>query len=850
MVGRAGLTRSLLALTATGLAVAALARPPLVPSAVALTALLLAGTGSVATARRTSDRDATLAAVILTLVLAAFAAGLVVGAARLQVLMPRPVPASLEGRRVVVEGTVTGPVRVTGRGWEASYRISGSADADGVSTGMDGETVLLRLEGDDGPAMSQGALARAVGRLEAPQPGEPGEYDEAALLARRGIAVILRVKPDRLTVVGRRGGPDGAVDRVRTHAHEALGHGLTDPEAALLRGVVLGETGAIDDDLMEAFRRSGTAHILSVSGLHVASLSAAVLLAAGLAGLRRRSASFVAMALVVVFALVTGAGPSVVRASVMGGAAMLAWVAGRGRDPWQGFFAAACFVLVIDPSSFLSPGFQLSFAAVAGLFALAPPIERALTELMPRWLAATLAISAGASLATAPLSLLHFGQTSVVAVLANLFVVPITGPVMALGLAAIAAGLVMPAVAGAINVVSVLLLSWTATVARGFARAPVLTTEHLFTALSALVGAGLALPLVWRVAGRALPVGFGWAPVSRLRFRPPRTAPRRVVLVLLLLSLGAVAGMGTGQALRGAGEGLALARGRAGWPARGEVRVLDVGQGSAVLVRTGGGHAALLDGGPATADLPEQLRALGVRQLDVVVVSHPHADHFAGLLASGMPPIRLLVDNVQSGAAGSGRGEPPSALEPEAADPKQAEAVSYLAFRHGIARLGGRIALVEESLHLRLDEVTVDLVAPRGPFRMTDGARPWGPSVPSGDRLNEGSLVALVRSGGVAILIPGDAEAPVVERLGLEPVDVLVVAHHGSQGAVSARLLGALRPRAACISVGAPNPFGHPDPTTVACLQEAGVQLRRTDQSGALVIPLRAVPAPEGRGAP
>lgn len=856
VVRRAGLTRTALALTAVGLATAALWTPTARVGWALFLGLGLTVLGAAA-ARRPGRRawtDVGQAVIVCALLVAALGGGLLVGAGRVAALAPREVSPSVEGRRVTVEGTVTGPVRPTRRGAEAALAVRSARSILGVPEGICGATVLLRVEGDKKEIrLESGAVVRVDGRLQQPLPGSGDGYDEARLLARRGMALILATKADRVTTVGHRGGLAAVIDRVRVHARRALGNGLNESEAALLRGVVLGEKGTIDPALMDAFRRSGTAHILAVSGLHVASLSAAVLLMAGLARLRRRSASLLAMVLVVVFALVTGAGPSVVRASVMGGAAMLAWIAGRGRDPWQGFFAAACVVLVIDPQAVLSAGFQLSFAAVGGLFALSPAFERAFLAFLPRWLAAALAISCAASLATAPLSLAHFGQTSAVAVIANLFVVPVTGPVMVLGLASISAGVLWEPAGALLNIASVVLLSWAAMVARFFAAAPVLTTAHLAAAGAAVAALIAVFPVACRAAGRSPPSWCGWASWSRLRLRPPRSPLRRLSLVVLLLVLAVVAGLGTWEAVRYTADRVVVALGRADWPAGGEVRVLDVGQGNAVLIRTSGGHAALIDGGPADAELPRQLAALGVKELEVAVISHPHADHFAGLAAEGIPSVKLLVDGVavrppeRPGGATLGPPGQVSGLgagRTAGVDGEQAEAVAYLRMRRRVTEDGGRIVQAADGLRLRLDEVAIELSSPRRAFQMEEGGRPWSGPPPSGDRLNEGSLVAVVRSGSIAILVPGDAETRTLERLDLGPVDVLVVPHHGSRGALSTELLDSLRPRLACISVGDPNPFGHPDPTTVACLQEAGVQLMRTDRSGSLTIPLGSPQAP------
>jgi competence protein ComEC len=135
---------------------------------------------------------------------------------------------------------------------------------------------------------------------------------------------------------------------------------------------------------------------------------------------------------------------------------------------------------------------------------------------------------------------------------------------------------------------------------------------------------------------------------------------------------------------------------------------------------------------------------------------------------------------------------------------------------------------------LTLDGVTVTFFAPARPLTMLTGPHPWGEGrdPPSGDQLNGASLVALLDAGETEVLMPGDAEADILERYRLPPVDAIVIPHHGSRGAVSEQLLSALQARVAIISVGEGNGFGHPDPGTVRLLAATGDTIVRTDESG------------------
>ena len=197
----------------------------------------------------------------------------------------------------------------------------------------------------------------------------------------------------------------------------------------------------------------------------------------------------------------------------------------------------------------------------------------------------------------------------------------------------------------------------------------------------------------------------------------------------------------------------------------------------------------------------------------MVVISHPHADHFAGLLeALDDVEVGTLVDAVQvmpeeqpGARAGPGgvskRAKPRPISSCAAASPSTV--VSYV--------------FVSAGSSLRLDDVVVRFFAPDRPLVLYDQSSPWGVgrSAPSGDELNGASLVAVVSAGTVDMLLPGDAEASVLQRYDLPPTELLVVSHHGSRGAVTPELLARWGTQAALISVGKENSFGHPDPDTL-----------------------------------
>ena len=477
--------------------------------------------------------------------------------------------------------------------------------------------------------------------------------------------MVLKVRrADALAVVGRRGGAAGAFDRLREAARRNLSLGPDARVNEVLQGVVMGDTAGIDAGWLEAFRRSGTAHMLSVSGLHVGCLAAIVI---GLARLLRapRWAGFVAAGgAAVLMVPFVGPSPPIIRSAVMIVVVLAGRWMGRGRDQWQILALAAVVILAMNPYAVFDVGFQLSFSAFVGMMAVAPRLQRQLGRL-PASVASNVAVSVAAGLGTAPVALAQFGRTSLISPLANLLVVPALPAVTGLGMVSVFAGLIWQGSSVALDTLASLPMMWTVMVSSLMALAPVLDSRDLGRALAAVVGGLLLLPAGMAATGRTIsppnwmPLPFFRRAMAWLRRHRPRHRGRAIAAAVALV----LAGMGLGLLLHPAGaEGVralqAVSGGRS-WPDCVEVRVLDVGQGNAVLVRTPGRHALLFDCGPADCALAGQLRSLGVRKLDVVVISHPHADHFAGLTpALAEVEVEVLVDNVR--VDGSSTRAPPT----------------------------------------------------------------------------------------------------------------------------------------------------------------------------------------------
>jgi competence protein ComEC len=663
-----------------------------------------------------------------------------------------------------------------------------------------GAAARVRLLG--GPARGEAGVLRVPARLlRAPRPAigdilairgriVPLARFEA-FQRRRGAHAAISAT-DVVTTGERRRGPAGALDAVRRRAQAGVKAGLPRPEAALALGMVLGQDEDIAQGVQEEFQNSGLAHLLAVSGQNVMLLALLVLGVSAVLGIGLRARLLTALALVAIYVPLTGAGPSIQRAGVMGAAGLVAALSGRPASRWYALGLAAAATLALNPHAAAEPGWQLSFAAVAGLMALAPSWRRRLAaEGLPGPVADVAAVTLAATIATAPLMALHFGSVSLASLPANLLAAPAVAPIMWLGMLAAAAGQLAPGLAMPLNALNGPLLAYVEWVAHVAAGAPL-------SALPVRIGGPLGL-----AGAYALPTAaaFGlrewW---RRVAPRRARAGPRRM---LALAAATAVVAVAAGPPLLAAARGGASAGPRT----RDELVVsfLDVGQGDATLLQRAGA-AILVDTGPPDGPILRRLTAAGVRRLDVLVLTHAQADHEGAAFAV----IR--------------RFRPRLVLDGGAGWPVRVER-SLPAWTAGV---GGRRIDAEKGQSLSVGGMRVRVLWPpaRGPaFR------------PDGDP-NQRAIVAHVAVGAFDLLLTADAESDVTGPLALPEVEALKVAHHGSADPGLPTLLARLHARVAAIEVGRHNSYGHPAPSILAALRAVPTVVR-TDRDGTVRLRVR-----------
>ena len=414
-----------------------------------------------------------------------------------------------------------------------------------------------------------------------------------------------------------------------------------------------------------------------------------------------------------------------------------------------------------------------------------------------RALAEGAAVTIAATLATAPLIAFHFGTVSTTTLVANLLAMPAVAPAMWLGMLAAAAGQVPGFPVEALNALNALLLGYIAQVAAWCGR-PSWAYLHVRSGAAGLVGSYLALG---RRRSRRDPAGAP-PPARRLREAPPADRPsggpnaarrRRGVGRLALASLRS----SPWRLLGGAGGGSGGAGGAA-VPACGS-RCSTSARATRSCCSPRGAPAVLVDGGPPGDGLAAKLRAAGVERLGAAVVTHDQSDHAGGIeeLLGRIPVAGSLYARAGPAACSARRG-PPAPPRP--------------------AGRGRRAAL-------RRPAPRGPLAAARAACRAARAATiptswPWSSSPAGVD---------------FSMLLTADAEAEAVP-IDPGPIDVLKVAHHGSDDAGLGALLDRTAPKLAVISVGAGNPYGHPTPATLATLAAHGVRTLRTDRDGDVVL--------------
>lgn len=714
---------------------------------------------------------------------------------------PIPIIAdSLSFRTVVVAGTVDDPP--TERPDRTRFSIRAASWTDGKQTIPLDMRVLVSVVR---PASAQsvchivyGMSLLIAGELSRPPAeGNPGEFSPREYYDAIGINGTLLVHgPAQISIRDSIGGSwcmRQMVIPFRNAILRTISETVPGEEGEFLKDLMIGDRSGISPQTRAAFFDSGISHILAVSGMRVLLVWAILAFLYNLARLPGKLRPlFVGLGLLF-YMVLTGAHPPVVRATFTG----IALLAGeciehRGHRP-NLLALSALVILAFNAHQLFDVGFQLSFVAVLSLLHLLPPLQGWISSLGGAGLAwgtlrrglHTGAASIIVTLGTLPIIAVHFGKVSLIGLLTNIAIIPATGLCVVLGSASLLSSFFCPDVAAAYGAVNSIVLHWTLRGAALCAVAPYAALDTLrFNSWDAFpYYAGLGLAFSWR----------------------NRSAAKRL-LIVLLAGLNLVMYLPVKVSEAGVGNSVRLS-------------MIDVGQGDAILLEFPTEQTVLVDAGPRSMsrDAGESivapfLKRRGITRIDLLVISHPDADH-----AGGAPYIlrHFPVGRVLRSWGGS----------------RSAVSASC---QNAIASAGCTVVTAHAGQIIPLaPDARMYVLWPPDSLLTVERNRPA--------KNNNTSVVLKVLYGETSFLFTGDAESDaegrMIDRYGtFLHSTFLKVAHHGSNSSSSARFLEAVSPAVAGVSVGRHNAFRHPSPEVLTRLLASGAVVRRTDREGALIL--------------
>ncbi len=739
----------------------------------------------------------------------------------------------VEGSRITVEGHLYRESEREAYGDRLYVRVERAAENGGAMLPSSGNVRIAVLGGG---SFKLGDEIRLSARIHFPRNyGNPGEFDYAGQMSRDGIDATMTAPKGslgsvRFQIIGHRWSfPSSQIESIRTHIGEFFDRNLAYPENAEMRALVIGDQGEIGGPLRNTFARTGMAHLLVISGLHLSIVAAAMFAMARLAmmllpglanrGYANKVAAIAAMIAVCAYASIAGHHVSTMRALVMVLAYMLAVAIDRSREAIASLALAAIVICVALPGSTADVGFQLSFASViaiilgmrrfAAWFARRKRIGRLPGEpSSPRWRfieapAGYLAVSFWAMVGTAPLTAYHFNQFAVVGLVANAVVVPIMafGATIS-GLVAAALSFFSEPAARRILLFGAHALAAGNWLAAWFVDWP-LAWFRIFTPTILELAIAYGLLMIWLLAPLA-------AAITGIRLRDERTGED--------VRNGPAAKAGFGWHARcGLALAIVLVIDAGCWTyARffnPDLRVtfLAVGEGDGAVVRFPGSRVMVIDGGSSYGgyDVGERVVAAylwsqKIMHVDYLALSHPDLDHFGGLdfIAMNFAPRAFWTSEVAS------------------AD------VSYARLMDDLARAKIPIVQVGDTAPV----AAIGGVAISSLNGGTGAARSH----------NNSSMVLRFSFGSASLLFTGDiqsaGEHAMIENRGDLHATILKVPHHGSASSSTPEFIAAVHPEAAVISDGYLNNFHFPAAAVVERYVDAGAILMRTDRDGAVMV--------------
>ncbi len=619
----------------------------------------------------------------------------------------------------------------------------------------------------------------------------PGEFSYKDYLALQDVFGVVFVRGYSEVTVESIGASNPLYEYLlypaKDHVIASITTAMKGDEASFLIGLLLGDRSGISEEIKTAFINTGTIHVLAVSGTHVVLVAGIIFILVGLVRLPRMFRFIAAMTILLFYMMLTGATPSVVRATLMIVILYIGKIFEERTDVYNVLGAAAIIILVYDPKQLFDVGFQLSFSAVFSIVyfypkvnALSPKIKTTFTGVnIINTIWQLFAVSLAAQIGTLPFTAYYFGKISLIALVANLIIVPLVGVIVTIGMSGVIVGIISMPIASLFSEVNNIAAMMTLSVVKWAEQVPfaVIHTARFGWEETMMYSIAVLFVTSWGnsiMQKRILIIGlFG-------------------LNIMLLSSI-----IRTDQQIL-------------------RITFLDVGQGDGAVIQIPTGETIVVDAGPVTPgfDAGEKiiapfLRRNGISSVDAVITSHPHSDHLGG--------IPHIIKNF---------------TVRRAMDADQ-RARSQLFYEYDGLKRTTEAATLRAGMMLPVGNARLYVLHPTAHFIDSDSADGYSD-------LNQSSVVIKLQYGATSVLLTGDAETEAEEHIAhlygdFLRSDLLKAGHHGSSTSSSELFLRDVQPTEVIVSVARFNKFKHPSPKVLSRFSAMGAVIHRTDRDGAVI---------------
>jgi competence protein ComEC len=648
-------------------------------------------------------------------------------------------------------------------------------------------------------ACNYGDMIMAVGKLETPP--KLDDFDYERYLSYQEIYSTMYFPEIKVLETDQGFKLLSWIYWLRNEISQAITKVLPEPQASLVQGIVLGIRSDIPSSVKDDFNQTGTSHLLAISGLHL-SIVAGILTSLGIWLFGRKGYIYVWLALgaIWLYALLTGMHLPVIRATIMASLFLITELLGRQRSAATALVFAAAIMVGISPRILWDASFQMSFTAMAGLIFIYPLIQSLCRRVIDaklgesgaavsiaNFIADSFSISLGAIIAVWPLIAYYFGIISPVAPLANLFALPALSGVIVIGALTGVLGLILLPAAQVIAWITWLFTSYILLVVKVFSVFPVIKGDPISVKLIWIYYVVLAL-FVWLINNKKKILELMPKVINFFSLIPRKWIIPPLMVGAILVTVTA-ATMPDNKL---------------------HASFIDVGQGDAILIQRGS-QQILIDGGPSSQIITLALGKVMPfwdRTIELVILTHPHADHLTGL-------VEVLK-----------RYKVRQVLYPDL-DYESPLFDEWLAL---IDKKNINYTLAQAGQQIKFSGgVILEVLNPQSP-NLTG----------TESDIDNNGVVLHLEIGEISFLLSADimseAEFELMASRANLTSTVLKVAHHGSATSTGEEFLAVINPSIAVISVGEGNPFGHPSLEVMERLKvKVGQEnVYRTDENGTI----------------